>query len=162
MIAEPFIQTLIGGVVLVGAGFGAWWMWLQKYQARIDPAHGGALPTCESFLDTTSTDLTKDVLGEYRIYQAQHPADNSSNPATLRQGSPPDPGVPSTQPGSDAGASDERADQAVPYAPQTKSGSSAPNVGPRPGPEPTPQRANSDGRVYSKAPAYVDSYNEKK
>ncbi|OAX35684.1 hypothetical protein K503DRAFT_868084 [Rhizopogon vinicolor AM-OR11-026] len=142
------VQTLIGGVALVGAGFGAWWMWLQKRQARKeDPAHGGALPTWE-----------------YRIYQAQHPADSTNSPVTLRQSTPLEPGVSSTQPGPVAGTQSppNRADQAVPYAPQTKSGSSDHNVRPGPGPEPTPQRTSSDGRVYSKAPAYADSYKEKK
>jgi len=152
-------QTLIGGIALIGVGFGALWIWLEKHQARKeDPAHGGALPTCGSFLDAMSIDLTN-VLGEYRIFQAQHPADSANNPATLRQGSPAEPGAPYIQPRS---GSTPRADQAVPHVPQTKSGSSDPNVQPSPGPEPTPQRTNSDGRVYSKAPAYVDSYNETK
>ena len=96
--------------------------------------------------------------GEYRIYQAQHPADSANNPATLRQGSSLEP---STQPGFAAGASTSDAGQAVPYAPQTKSGLSAPNAGASPGPEPTPQRTNGDGRVYTKAPTYFDSYKEK-
>ncbi|KAG1745304.1 hypothetical protein EDB19DRAFT_483783 [Suillus lakei] len=142
------VQTLIGGMALVGAGFGALWMWMQKHQAQKEQK--GALPTWET-----------------RIYQAQHPADNTSNPATLRQASP-QPGVhsASAQPGFTASTktSPERADQAVPHAPQTKSGSSTdPSVGPAPGEEPTPQRTDeSSGRVYTKAPAYVDSFNAKK
>ncbi|KAJ8595848.1 hypothetical protein M405DRAFT_758574 [Rhizopogon salebrosus TDB-379] len=142
------VQTLIGGITLVGAGFGAWWILLQKRQARKeqqDPIYGGALPTWE-----------------YRLYQAQHPANSPSNPLTLRQGTPAEPGAPSTQPRSDEDASAKRADQAVPYAPQTKLGASDPNVRPAPGPEPTPQRATNDGRIYSKVPAYADSYKEQR
>lgn len=41
-------QTLIGGVALVGAGFGALWMLMQKRQDQKDEK--GALPTCRSFL----------------------------------------------------------------------------------------------------------------
>jgi len=139
-------------------------MWLQKRQARKeDPAHGGALPHVGPSRSTLRTDLTN-VSGEYRIYQAQHPADSTNSPVTLRQSTPLEPGVSSTQPGPAAGTQSppNRADQAVPYAPQTKSGSSDHNVRPGPGPEPTPQRTSSDGRVYSKAPAYADSYKEKK
>ncbi|KAH7925101.1 hypothetical protein BV22DRAFT_1011905, partial [Leucogyrophana mollusca] len=58
----------------------------------------------------------------------------------------------------------DRADKAVPDAPQTKSGSSPdPKVGPGPGPAPTPQRTREDnGRVYTKAAKYVDNYEAKK
>lgn len=41
-------QTLVGGVALVGTGFGAFWMWMQKRQAQKEQK--GALPTCRSFL----------------------------------------------------------------------------------------------------------------
>ncbi|KAG1760668.1 hypothetical protein EDD22DRAFT_971005, partial [Suillus occidentalis] len=142
------VQTLIGGVALVGAGFGALWMLMQKRQDQKDEK--GALPTWQT-----------------RIFQAQHPADNASNPATLRQASS-QPGVQSgsAQRGSAVGpkTSPERVNEAVPHAPQTKSGvSNDPNVGPAPGEEPTPQRTDRNSeRVYTKASAYVDSYDAKK
>ncbi|KAH7887051.1 hypothetical protein F5I97DRAFT_1807822, partial [Phlebopus sp. FC_14] len=47
--------------------------------------------------------------------------------------------------------SSERAEQAVPGGPETKSGQSqAPDVGPTSGPQPTPQRTRDDGTVYTK------------
>ncbi|EGO29564.1 hypothetical protein SERLADRAFT_378624, partial [Serpula lacrymans var. lacrymans S7.9] len=58
----------------------------------------------------------------------------------------------------------ERADRAVPSAPQSKSGGSPdPNVSPAPTGEPTPQRTRKDdGRVYTKAAKYVDNYDSHK
>ncbi|KIJ61862.1 hypothetical protein HYDPIDRAFT_158815 [Hydnomerulius pinastri MD-312] len=149
---------LFGGVAVVATGFASWWFGLLRHHARkeeLDPVTGGSLPTWE-----------------YRIQQAQNPVENADKPATLRQNNsspPPDPPAPGKQgahpgPTTNKGNSPEHADRAVPGAPQTKSGKSDdPNVGPRPGPEPTPQRtAEEDGRVYTKAPRYVDSYDKKK
>lgn len=66
-----------------------------------------------------------------------------------------------THPQSDPDAGPElsqaRANRAVPNASQTKSSTS---TDPNAGPEPTPQRAGDNGRVYAKAPRYVDDFDE--
>ncbi|KAH7912191.1 hypothetical protein BJ138DRAFT_1148975 [Hygrophoropsis aurantiaca] len=93
------------------------------------------------------------------MYQARDPKDNTKTPPSHSQAEgstqppPPPSGSRSTsEPSQEQWSSLDRADKAVPNAPQTKSGASAyPKAGPRPGPEPTPQRTREDdGRVYTK------------
>ncbi|TFK49169.1 hypothetical protein OE88DRAFT_1737365 [Heliocybe sulcata] len=62
-------KTLWGGIVVVSAGCLGFWYSLGAHHEskQADPVNGGRVPTWE-----------------YRIQQAQAPADSAENPATLR------------------------------------------------------------------------------
>ncbi|KDQ58653.1 hypothetical protein JAAARDRAFT_206524 [Jaapia argillacea MUCL 33604] len=130
-------RTLIGGVALVAAGLGIFYMNLQRREANKeikDKDAPGAIPTWK-----------------YRLNQASHVDGPQTDSASLRASrvesrSTTLNGINYDNDGKHSVISRDKAEEGT--APQNRVS------------QPTPQRDGGDGMAYTKAPDYKDSYNK--